>query len=259
MRGFMQRRRMLGQVFLINTGVAEAEAEHAHGKVVLEIGPGKGILTSRLCKNAKRVIAVERDRRLYELLKTNGEMENLKLINKDILETGDEELELDKIDIVISNVPYSISGKIIEWLWNKRKSAVLCLQKEFVEHMMAGEGTEKYSHLSVMSALLFRVVEIMRVPRNNFRPIPKVDSAVIYIEPKNNQISQEQRNIIKALMIHKKKTVKNALVDSSSQLGKSSEYLKRVGEKLDKRDERVFRLSPIELLDLSKAILNQKS
>jgi len=81
---------------------------------------------------------------------------------------------------------------------------------------------------------------------------------VIYIEPKNNQISQEQRNIIKALMIHKKKTVKNALVDSSSQLGKSSEYLKRVGEKLDKRDERVFRLSPIELLDLSKAILNQE-
>src|SRR5690349_21760406 len=120
----------LGQNFLKNRDVAIAEAAHSYEKVVLEIGPGYGILTKELCKHAKRVIAVEKDANLYRFLTNEIKSKKLKLINKDFFKASDEELETEKIDIVIANIPYNLSSKVVEWLFTNSKQAVLCLQKE---------------------------------------------------------------------------------------------------------------------------------
>lgn len=245
----------LGQNFLKSEGIAEAEAVHAQGKVVVELGPGYGVLTKRLCKHAKGVVAVEKDANLYRLLKAEINSKKLRLIHADFFKLSDSEMGADKIEMMIANVPYNLSSKVIEWLLAHRMEAILCLQKEFVEHMTAKCDTDKYSRLSVMSELCFSVTKIMDVPRGNFFPVPKVDSAIIYIKPKEASLSADEMGMISLLMQHKKKRLRNALLDSHSYLNmdksKISEAAKGLGHELE---ERVFKLSPTEILEIARKI-----
>ncbi len=242
-------KRYMGQNFLISEAVATAESAHSIGKTVLEIGPGRGMLTKGLCKHAKRVIAVEKDARLFTALKSVLQYRNLKLINKDFFEATESELELSKIDIVIANVPYSMSSKIVMWLREHNIPAVLCLQKEFVEHMLAGEGTRNYSRLSVTCALSFRITEIMKVPRSSFRPVPGVDSEVIFIKPKNTAITPKEDSIINMLMQHKKKMLRNAILDSGINVTLYGGILPE-----ETLQTRVFKMSPERLLAVAKSL-----
>ncbi len=246
-------KRYMGQNFLISTTVAEAEAAHAHGKTVLEIGPGKGILTKELCKVAKRVIAVEKDTKLFAVLGAALQYKNLTLVNRDFFLAAPDELGLGKVDIVIANVPYSMSSKIIVWLREHGLEAVLCLQKEFVEHMLAREDTSSYSRLSVMCALSFRITEIMNVPRSSFRPIPGVDSEVIFLKPGKQGITRQEDLIINLLMQHKKKTLRNAILDSKEELGVGSKDISRFIEGND-CSQRVFKMSPERILGVAKGL-----
>lgn len=252
--------RKLGQVFLINRDVAYNEAEHANEKVVLEIGPGHGVLTKELCLRAKKVIAVEKDVLLYDELKRNLDFPNLKLIHADFLELTDEQLDAKEIDIVIANIPYNISSEIIGWLCEQGKEAVLCLQKEFVEHMLAKEGSRSYSKLSVFSALSLSISEIMDVPKGNFNPVPKIDSEVIYIKPKKTRLTEKQEEVIGALMQHKKRTVRKAFIDSRAYFDETKERMDEIAKNTGVAEKRVFTLNPAELLELAdKAIEFQKT
>lgn len=248
--------RALGQRFLVNKQVAEIEAEHARGKCVLELGPGYGVLTRELCKRAKRVVAVELDRNLYTMLKheLSGNEEKLKLINKDFFEASDEELELEKVDIMVANVPYKLSSKTIEFLLEHNLQAVLCLQREFVQHMVAKPGTRNYSRLSVMFQLGFSHTKLVEVSRGSFRPIPRVDSMVIYIKPKGAWVGEGEKKIINAMMQHKKKSVRNALVDSSEYLGKTNAEMRAAADTIAERESKVFKLSPEEILGIAKQL-----
>ncbi len=252
----MRARKSLGQVFLISRHIAQAEAAHAAGKTVIEIGPGRGILTKELCRVAKRVIAVEKDRSLAASLERSISSPKLKLINKDFFDATREELELGRADIVIANIPYMLSSKTIEWLSRERMQAVLCLQKEFVEHMAALPDTRNYSRLSVISSLTFRITRIMDVPRGHFRPIPKVDSCIVYLKPKDAGITEAQRRIISALMQHKKKTVRNAMMDCEREFGKSKAEMSKIMDGIVMKDQRVFKLTPTEILAIA-ALLSQ--
>ena len=250
------RTRELGQNFLVNRAIAESESEHAHGKVVLEIGPGKGILTAELCKRATKVIAVEKDTFLYSQLKRELQLPNLVLINADFLKLDLTEADIDEIDIVIANIPYGISGKVIEWLSENKKEAVLCLQKEFVMRMLAKPGEAEYSKLSVFSHLSLKTTEIMPVPRGNFSPSPNVDSEIIYARPTGIEIPKGERDVIGLLMQHKKKTLRNAVIDSRKFLGLGKEDASELAESLDNKKERVFSMSPTEILDATGKILD---
>ena len=174
------------------------------------------------------------------------------LINKDFFKATKDELELKKMDIMIANVPYSLSSSVIEFLAENRLEAVLCLQKEFVDHMLAQYDSEKYSRLSVMSQLQFRMYVIMKVPRKNFWPKPKVDSCVIYLKPLDVKISERESGIINALMQHKKKSVRNAIMDSEKYFGLGKEKLWELAALGDGR--KLFKLPPDEILDLAKRI-----
>lgn len=253
--GFFRPKKKLGQSFLISRHVAVAEAAHADGKNVLELGPGYGILTRELCSRAGRVIAVELDKELFLLLKHEIKAENLVLINKDFFKATNDELELSDTDIMISNIPYSLSSSTIDFLARNRLQAVLCLQKEFVEHMLAAQDTEKYSRLSVMSQLTFRMNVIMKVSRKNFRPVPKVDSCVIYLKPLETNVSEKEAGIINALMQHKKKSVRNAIMDAGAYLKLGKDELKGIADSLGDSKKKLFKLTPEEILDLAISII----
>ncbi len=245
----------MGQNFLINRSVAEAEAEHAHGKIVLELGSGYGILTKELCERARRVVSVELDRNLYTMLKQELKYKNLKMLNKDFFDASDDELEVADADIMIANVPYKLSSRVIDFLIGHELEAVLCLQKEFVEHMTAKPGTRNYSRLSVMFQLCFNFTKIIPVSRGSFRPVPKVDSVVVYIRPKGVKIGEGERSVINAVMQHKKKSVRNALLDSRDQLRISGNQVDAALEGSGKKDVKLFKLNPEEILGLAKSVV----
>lgn len=246
--------RKLGQNFLMNRDIAAREAEHAYGKTVLEIGPGRGILTEELCARAKKVIAVEKDGLLYSELKRNLNADNLELIKADFLKLGAERLDPGSVDMVIANIPYGISSEVMGWLSRNGKEALLCLQKEFVQRMLAKEGTREYSKLSVVCSLGFRITEIMDVPAGNFNPKPSVDSEIIFIKPLKSRMTPAQEAVISALMQHKKKTIRSALIDSRSHFGATKAEMSAIASALGGSDRRVFMLSPEELLSVADSV-----
>jgi 16S rRNA (adenine1518-N6/adenine1519-N6)-dimethyltransferase len=243
----------LGQNMLVNRQIAQLEAEYGKGKTVLEMGTGTGMLTKELCECAKKVISVERDSRLFEVAKEALKFDNLELINSDFFEVPEK--ETGNADIMISNVPYNLSSKVIMWLQERQIPAVLCLQKEFVGHMMAASGGDKYSKLSVICALQFKIESVMIVKAGNFFPRPKVDSEIIRVVPKGVRIPQRQIDVLSMLMEHKKKKVRNAVVDSSSALSISKEEARSLSEFVTEADLRVFQLDPTAILHVARSIV----
>jgi len=247
-------KKSLGQNFLKNEEIAIAEAVHGEDKNVLELGPGYGILTKQLCKRAKKVVAVEKDGNLYRLLEMEVRSKKLTLINKDFFKATDEELGAKNTDIMISNVPYNLSSKVIDWLLDHSMQAVLCLQKEFVDHMRAECNNENYSRLSVMSSLCFSMTKIMDVSRGNFYPVPKVDSAVIYIKPKQFRPTEQEREKINLMMQHKNKQIRNALIDSHSYLKMEKSQIAERIKGIEGISERAYKLTPTQILDIARRV-----
>ncbi len=248
----LRPKKSLGQNFLVSEQIAEIEAAYASGRNVIEIGPGLGILTRQLCKEGKKILAVEKDTRVYNALIEMESHRNLKVLNADFFSLADE--ALGGFDIVVSNIPYQLSSKTLMWLSNHSMEAVLCLQKEFVEHMLAKPGTKKYSKLSVMMALTNKVTQIMRVSRSNFYPVPKVDSIIILVKPLGRSINPKISSIIGMLMEHKKKRLKNAIADSSKYLGVSKEAAARISGRISNKEDRVFKLMPEQILETAGRI-----
>ena len=159
---------------------------------VLEIGPGTGILTRRLLPLVEKLVAVEIDRDLYAKLNTTlRKFENLLLIEGDILNIDLESSSFDHLNKVIANIPYNITGPILEKLLGTigepnpkpYQSIVLLLQKEVAERITATPANKAYSGLSVRIQYLAKCEWITDVPSSAFSPPPKVDSAVIRLRP----------------------------------------------------------------------------
>ncbi len=244
--------RKLGQNFLLDKEVARLEASYARGKNAIEIGPGFGTLTEELCGSAKRVLAVEKDPRLYSALKDKHFDGDLNLINSDFfkLDAG----VTDGYDILVANVPYNLSSRTLMWISENRIEAVLCLQKEFVEHMMAQAGSRKYSRLSVITALTMKVEKITEVGADSFYPKPKVDSVVIHITKRDFELNSDDDKIISLIMEHKKKKLRNAVIDSARKLKIDRGKLRKIADKLRMNDTRVFKMTPVEILGSAREL-----
>ncbi|MBS3067175.1 ribosomal RNA small subunit methyltransferase A [Candidatus Micrarchaeota archaeon] len=209
----MRKFKKLGQVFLNNPKILENEVRLAQveGKTVLEIGPGDGRLTQRILDcNPKKLIAIEKDTRFVELLKEKFSSDyRIEIVNADFLE-----YEIPEVDVIIGNIPYYISSPIIFKLKDlKFEHAVLMVQREFAEKMVAKPNDRNYGRLSVTSQIFFNVEYLRTVQKMSFSPIPKVDSALIRIKPTGVKLSKFEEDIIRNLFQHKNKTVKNALKD----------------------------------------------
>jgi 16S rRNA (adenine1518-N6/adenine1519-N6)-dimethyltransferase len=187
----LHARKGLGQNFLIDEDVLGRIISSAGLSVkdlVIEVGPGLGVLTEELAKNAGRVIAIELDDNLAVLLKERlASKNNVTVINQDILKTELAVL-LDENNAekykVVANLPYYITSPVLRHFLEsecKPKSMVVMVQKEVAEEIAAEPG--KMSLMSIGVQLYGRPEIIMKVPAGSFYPAPKVDSAVLKVTP----------------------------------------------------------------------------
>jgi len=244
----------LGQHFLVDEQVAEREITYANiGKddVVLEIGPGKGVLTQLLARDAKKVIAVEIDRFFVEELK-NKMPSNVEVIHADVLKIDFNTLPL--FNKIVSNLPFQISSpvtfKLLEYPFSK---AVLIYQKDFADRMIAVPGTKDYSRLSVGVYYKTHCRALETVLRNCFSPVPKVDSCIVEMIPRTKPpftVLDESFffDIVKSLFIHRRKKIKNTLSGRYGNL-----------EGIPYLDGRVEELSPEQIGELSNLLFKRNS
>lgn len=185
--GLFQMNHALGQNMLKSKVVVKNivdKGEPKQGDTILEIGPGVGNMTQEMISRGCTVIAVEKDPRMVvELKKRFQNNPQIRLINADVLES-----DLPEFDLCISNIPYNISSAIVFKLLKYRfRRAVLMVQKEFAQRIVSRPGSEKWGRLAINCQLFANVRQVMSVDRKNFVPAPKVDSAVITIQPRENQ------------------------------------------------------------------------
>ena len=235
----------LGQHWLHDRFVLEEIAETAgitKNDTVLEIGPGLGTLTSELLRRAKEVIAVEFDRELAKKLPGQFPGKKLTVINEDILSF--DLSRLPKNYIVVANVPYYITSKIVQKLMtadNKPKVAVLLVQKEVAERIAAGPGN--MSLLGISAQIYADTTLGIIVPRELFTPPPKVDSQVVVLHLRDEPLvaaenEREFFRVVRAGFSAKRKKLRGSL---SGGLGLSKvqieELLKRSDVSPDSRAE----------------------
>lgn len=201
--------------------------------IILEIGPGKGALTSKLLENGKKIIAIEKDHDLVVFLQEKFKNEilkkKLKLLEGDILSFDPKTYELkDKEYKVIANIPYNITGAIIKRFLSEvaqPKTMILLVQKEVADRIVArahnrdNQGKESILSLSVKAYGTPKY--IMKIGKRFFSPSPKVDSAIIAItdiskKNFNSEISEKYFfNIIKTAFAHKRKMLRKNLEEVS--------------------------------------------
>ncbi|MDD4352947.1 MAG: 16S rRNA (adenine(1518)-N(6)/adenine(1519)-N(6))-dimethyltransferase RsmA, partial [Candidatus Nanoarchaeia archaeon] len=196
----------LSQVFLKDENVLSKIAQIINATkkdVVFEIGPGKGVLTKYLVKDAGKVIACEIDKSLIPYISNLG----AEIINKDILDT-----EISKEStIIVGNIPYHLSGKITEKILREKKRCVILYQKEFAQRIIGKPCTKDYSRLTVLANYLATPKIKLIVSRQSFNPVPKVDSALVEFIPTGKDYDEGFFKFVKTLFEFKNKSVKNAL------------------------------------------------
>lgn len=178
----LTKTRALGQHFLADRTILARIIDAAaikNDEIVCEAGTGSGILTKELCKTAGKVISFEVDRALFRKVQEILVFPNLEIKNIDLFK-----IDGLQFDVFVSNLPYSRSRDAFEWLATKSfKRAVVMLQKEFVDKIMAAPGDRDYRAITVISSHCFRIERLFSVDRRSFEPPPSVDSEVIRLYP----------------------------------------------------------------------------
>lgn len=213
----------LGQNFLIDPNIVRkivGLAEIGVQDTVLEVGPGRGILTDALCKAAKRVTAIEVDPRLHAFLAgRQAEFPNLTLLLDDAMTYPLEQLPIGTL--VVANLPYYISTPLLFRLLEQRERfprLVLMLQDEVADRLAAKPGSPAYGVLSVMAQYTADITKAFRVSSQCFRPRPEVGSAVVVLRMKEHRdLTREEEArfgaVVKAVFAHRRKTLVNSLKD----------------------------------------------
>ena len=226
----------LGQHFLVSNKILKIIIDASNitpHDIIFEIGTGTGILLPLLCKNAKKVISVELDKKLYDLAKNKfAHIKNLTLKNYNGFE-----LHYD-FTIFVSNLPYSQSRLAIEWLVQQEFShAIIMVQKEFANKLTAIGKNRKA--ISVLTNYAFEIQHIANVHRSNFLPVPNVDSVLLKLIKKST-IKKNTIHTIHKLFSYRRKIISNIL----SQFNQSYDLNKKRLDDLDYN----------ELIDLAQKI-----
>jgi 16S rRNA (adenine1518-N6/adenine1519-N6)-dimethyltransferase len=183
----LRARKGLGQHFLIDGGVLEtiiATAELEPDDVVVEVGPGLGILTRELAKGADKIIAIELDDGLAALLKKSlVSFKNITIINDDVLKIEPTSLLEGRSYKVVANLPYYITSPVLRHFLEssaKPRAMVVMVQKEVAEAIAAKPGDMSLLSVSVQFYGKPKIIAI--VPPQSFYPAPEVSSAILKID-----------------------------------------------------------------------------
>ena len=216
----------LGQNFLKNENIINKIIDKADinpNSLIIEIGPGGGALTKKLIKKSKYVLAYEIDQELNNILNVlKNKNNNLNIIFDNFLNRDlKEDIAGYKVDsiYIIANLPYYITTPIIQKIIDEQiniKQMILMVQKEVGERFSAQPGNKAYNSLTVFLNYYFNIKKLFIVNKNNFIPIPKVDSMVVSFSQKSKiKLINEALffKIVKESFKYKRKTIKNNLKD----------------------------------------------
>ena len=190
--------KVLGQNFLIDENILRIMVDAAELKsddVVLEVGPGLGVVTGLLIERAARVVAIEKDKRLYEHLgHLFNDKTNLTLIRADALELNPDELiRMHGINKMVANLPYAVASRIlVDFMMLPRGIDILVVtvQLEVAERICARVDTADYGLLSIWSQLDYGAKIIKRISPSCFHPRPQVTSAIVALRRTGNNRAQ---------------------------------------------------------------------
>lgn len=235
-----------GQNFLINENIVEnivSCSEVEKNDLIIEIGPGLGTLTSFLLEKAGKVICIELDKKMLNILNDRFSLyENFELINDDILKVDLQKIISENSNFknvkVVANLPYYITTPIIMKLLEEKlslKSITVMVQKEVAQRLTETPGGKETGSITYTINYYTNPELVLNVPRDCFIPSPKVDSAVIKLNildtPKvkvKNEILFFK--IIKAAFLQKRKTLINSLSNSGI---KDKNYLEKLLNELN--------------------------
>lgn len=217
-------KRSLGQNFLVDENVQRKIVDAVGAgpaDTVVEIGPGHGALTRHLVDRVGRLVLVELDDHLARTLEDEyGEREDVRVVHADILAVALAELAGEGASaeelLVVGNIPYNITTPILFHLLGRPrpKEIVLMVQDDVAARIVADPGTKEYGALSVGVRTVAGVERLFKVGRNVFRPVPRVDSAIIRVRPiRPEPLSGHEEAVLRTL-------VRSAFQWRRKQLGK---------------------------------------
>ena len=271
----MKTKKQFGQHWLRNEQVLDrivTAAKITSTDRILEIGPGTGILTRRLVAAANAVVAVEIDRDLCALLvKKMGHIDNFLLLENDFLNLDVESNltafpKFQKTNKVVANIPYNITGPILEKLLGNIihpaerpfDSIVLLVQREVGDRLFAKPSTKAFGALTIRVGYLAHCELICPVPARDFSPPPKVDSAVIRLTPRRLDLAAKNPklldNLVRLGFSTRRKMLRNNL-QSAIDREELSELLGLLDISIDTRAED---LSIEQWIQLSNLVADRK-
>lgn len=260
-------KKRFGQNFLTDPHKLEslvAALDLKPNELVLEIGPGTGNLTELLLNRGIQLIAVELDRDLLTPLRERFESDGkFKLIENDIIKLDLRQTTDGKKIKLIGNLPYNISGAIIEWLiqyWDLIICGVITVQKEVGARLKAEPGSRDYGSLSVIAQSHFDIKKLFDLPPGCFTPKPKVDSTALLLTPvKKIDIDfAEFRDFLRAAFAQKRKKLANSLISRELHFKKNctreeiEKLLVGLGKKADIRAEQLSLTDFLELYKMTR-------
>jgi 16S rRNA (adenine1518-N6/adenine1519-N6)-dimethyltransferase len=252
--------RLLGQNFMVESSVFPLLIEYAslsRTDEVLDAGAGFGFLTLSLANECKAVIAVEKDPQVAEALRWQvGGLANVTVIEGDVLKA-----KLPGFNKVVAIPPYCLSSRLVVWLLERKvECAVLVLQREFANRLVAGVGSDQYGWLTVVACHSAEVELFDAVPKGMFYPQPEVDSVIVRLKPWKAapfKVRDEAffSRMVRWLFTQRNKKLSNALVPFIKSACKvpKEEAEKRVCA-VPSRERRVRELAPEDFGELSNVL-----
>ncbi len=254
--------KLLGQNFMVDSSVFPKLTKYAslsNEDVVLDAGAGFGFLTRFLAGKCKHVIAVEKDPCVAEVLREQlTGLTNVAVIEGDVLR-----VDMPPFNKVVSIPPYYLSSHLITWLLDRGfDCAVLIVQKEFADRLVASVGTEAYGWLAVVTCQRAEVELLDAVPKWMFHPPPEVDSVIVRLKPWATppfSVKDEAsfRRLVRWLFTERNKKLNNALtpfIRNELKLDKASAA--KIADALPFCDRRVRELSPKDIGAVADALAN---
>lgn len=245
----LRPRRALSQSFLTDRGklarIAEAAVPDGAWSV-LEIGPGTGALTAELARRAARVLAVEADPNLAGAAATAlADRPNVEIRCGDARQLDVARLDLPRPLAVTGNIPYHLTGLLLRNTLEADPPpdrVVFLLQLEVADRLVAAPGARDYGALTVLSAAAWTARRLLRVPAGAFHPPPKVESAVVLLEPRTKPLCPAPlrpafRRVVLAAFGHRRQTLRNALRHGGLSPDQLARLQHRPDVHLDRRPE----------------------
>jgi len=264
--GSRRAKRSLGQNFLVDPNLQRKIVEAlgaGPGDEVLEVGPGRGALTRHLAGRVGRLVLVELDDALAaELGAAYGDRADVEVVHGDVLRVRlcDHVRDTSRLRVV-GNIPYNITTPILFRLLERPRPAeiVLMVQDEVAERIVAEPGTKAYGALAVGVQTVARAERLFGVGRNAFRPTPRVDSAVVRLQPLRPEPLAEAeearlRLLVRAAFQWRRKQIGKILRGHPDLLippGPADEILARLGVGASERPER---LAPETFVSLARRL-----